>query len=68
VGRDRPGHLAYVIEVKGHCAHAHCQRLPTSAHQQWYDALGEHLELSALVGQRPQEDALRARACIRQQR
>ena len=26
--------------------------------EQWYDALAEHLQLSALVGERPEEDAL----------
>lgn len=35
--------------------------------EQWHDALAERLQLSALVGEWPQEDALRARPRERQQ-
>jgi hypothetical protein len=35
--------------------------------EQWHDAFAEHLQLSVLVGERPQEDALRAGTRVRQQ-
>jgi hypothetical protein len=35
--------------------------------EEWHDAFAEHLQLSELVGERPEEDAVRARTLVGKQ-